>query len=284
MALAVALLYAVMVMRAESVESPPFFSTIAERPLVIAHQGGEWLRPSNTMLAFENAQSLGVDVLEMDIHSTSDGVLVTIHDRTVDRTTDGSGAVSELNSAEIFALDAGHYWTNDDGLTYPYRGQDIRIATLDEVFSRFPDMPMNIEIKQESPSIGQPFCDLLRQYKRSDLTLVASFSQLAIDEFRAACPEVATSMTASEVTNFFVRHTLFAGQTYTPPASAIQVPEYQIGIQLLKPRFVAASQRRNLQLHAWTINEREDMERMLALGVDGIITDRPDILLELLGR
>ena len=126
--------------------------------MVIAHQGGEWLRPSNTLVAFDHAVELGVDVLEMDIHQTQDGVIVLMHDATVDRTTDGSGAIKEMSFAEIRELDAGYYWTDDDGATYPYRGQGIQVPTLEELFQRYPDMRMNIEIKQETPSMVRPFC------------------------------------------------------------------------------------------------------------------------------
>lgn len=252
--------------------------------MVIAHQGGEHLRPSNTMAAFEHAVAMGVDMLEMDINGTRDGVLVTIHDTTVDRTTNGSGVVWEMSSAELLQLDAGYYFTRDDGQTYPYRGQGITIATLDEVFTAFPDMPMNIEIKQVEPSIATPFCDLLRQYDRAANTIVASFHQTAMDEFRAACPETPTSLTAGEVTNLYIRHRLLGAGAYTPPAGAIQIPRESAGIALLVDHFVTAAQRRNLQVHAWTINEPDAMRELIDLGVDGIITDRPDLLLEILGR
>ena len=115
--------YVVLALSARRADEMAFFRNLENRPLVIAHQGGEHLHPSNTMMAFQHAVDLGVDVLEMDIHSTSDGALVTIHDETVDRTTDGSGLVSALTLDEIKALDAGHYWTDDDGASYRFRDQ-----------------------------------------------------------------------------------------------------------------------------------------------------------------
>ena len=165
------------------------------RPLVIAHQGGEGLWPSNTMYAFERAVAMGVDMLEMDLHVTSDGGLVLMHDETVDRTTDGSGRLEEMTLAEVKALDAGYRWTPDDGQTFPYRGQGITVATVEELFQTFPDMPMNIEIKLvESQPVAGPFCQLIRKYNMQDKVLVASFHQDAMDEFRATCPEVSTSI------------------------------------------------------------------------------------------
>lgn len=258
----------------------PFFES--DRPMVIAHQGGEGLRPSNTMLAFANAVALGVDVLEMDVHSTSDGALVLIHDDTVDRTTDGSGRVQEFTLAELQQLDAGEYWTPDDGATYPYRGQGARIPTLEEIVTAFPQMKFNIEIKQIEPSIAAPLCDLLRDHGLTERALIASFHPTAMDEFRAACPEVATSMVEDEIRPFFILNTIFLGALYSPPGTAFQVPEYSGSLHVLTPRFVRGAQRNNVAVHPWTIDDPADMARFLDMGVDGIITDRPDIMIEVL--
>ena len=255
------------------------------RPLVIAHQGGEELWPSNTMYAFERAVALGVDMLEMDLHITADGALVLIHDETVDRTTDGTGVVEQMTLAEVKALDAGHYWTDDGGQTFPFRGQGITIATLEEVFQAFPDMPMNIEIKRvDNLPVAGPFCQMIRQYNMQDKVLVASFHEDLMGEFRSVCPEVATSATQNEVINLFIRHFAGLAASYSPPAQAVQVPEYRSGIHILTLRFIQDAHSRGMDVHVWTVNEAGDMQRMVDLGVDGIITDRPDILLELLGR
>ena len=258
----------------------PFFES--DRPMVIAHQGGEGLRPSNTMLAFANAVALGVDVLEMDVHSTSDGALVLIHDDTVDRTTDGSGRVQEFTLAELQQLDAGEYWTPDDGATYPYRGQGARIPTLEEIVTAFPQMKFNIEIKQIEPSIAAPLCDLLRDHGLTERALIASFHPTAMDEFRAACPEVATSMVEDEIRPFFILNTIFLGALYRPPGTAFQVPEYSGSLHVLTPRFVRGAQRNNVAVHPWTIDDPAGMARFLDMGVDGIITDRPDIMIKVL--
>jgi len=258
----------------------PFFDS--DRPMVIAHQGGEGLRPSNTMLAFENAVALGVDVLEMDVHSTADGALVLIHDDTVDRTTDGTGRVNDLTLAEIQQLDAGDYWTPDDGATYPYRGQGARIPTLDEVLTAFPQMKFNIEIKQTEPTIATSLCEALRAHGLTERTLVASFHPTAMDEFRAACPEVATSMVEDEIRPFYILNMAFLGRLYQPPGAAFQVPEYSGDRLVLSPRFVRGAQSNNVAVHPWTIDDPADMARFLDMGVDGIITDRPDIMIEVL--
>ena len=258
----------------------PFFES--DRPMVIAHQGGEGLRPSNTLIAFENAVALGVDVLEMDVHSTNDGVLVLIHDDTVDRTTDGTGRVNDFTLAELQQLDAGEYWTADDGATTPYRGQGVRIPTLDEVLTAFPQMKFNIEIKQIEPSIASSLCEALRAHDLTDRALIASFHPTAMNEFRAACPEVATSMVEDEIRPFFILNTIFLGALYNPPGAAFQVPEYSGSLHVLTPRFVRGAHGNNVAVHPWTIDDPADMERFLDMGVDGIITDRPDLMIELL--
>lgn len=279
-------IYAFMVFRAEDVPDHPFFA--GDEFLVIAHQGGDGERPSNTMAAFQHAADIGVDVLEMDIHSTSDGVLVTIHDATIDRTTDGNGRVQDYTFEELQQFDAGYNFPTlaeeADRTDRPYRGQGITIPALEEVFEAFPEYRMVIEIKQQEPSIVQPFCDLLRQYNRTELTLVPSFHADVMQEFRATCPEVATAAVQDEITPFYALQLLRLSAAYNPPAEAFQVPEYSGNIHVLTPSFVRAAQAKNIQVHPWTINSVEDMQRMIDLGVDGIITDYPTQLMELLGR
>lgn len=277
------IVYVALALLAQPVPEHPFF---AGQPdvAVIAHQGGEHLWPSNTLYAFEQAMELGVDVLEMDIHSSADGVLVLSHDDTVDRLTDGQGRVQEMTFEELQALDAGYYWTDDEGQSHPYRGQRITIPALEEVFTSFPQMPMNIEIKQQEPSIVAPFCELLRRHGMEQQVLVASFHPETMTEFRQTCPEVATSATEPEILPFFALNKAFLDAAYPAPAEAFQVPEYSSGLHVVTERFVRGAQRHNVDVHVWTVNEAEDMQRLLDLGVDGIITDRPDRLLALLGR
>jgi len=279
-----AAVYAILALLAEPAAERPFFAQFNQRPLVMAHQGGNGLWPDNTLYAFEHAVALGVDVLEMDIHTTADGVPVVMHDDTVDRTTNGTGPILSFTLAELKELDAGHRWTSDDGQTFPYRGQGITAPSLEEVFVAFPGMPMNIEIKQAEPSMVATFCQFIRDHNRADQVLVASFHEETIAEFREECPEVATSGGKSELVMLFVLSKPFAEAIWSPPASAAQVPEYEGSLHVLTPRFINAAHHRGLEVHAWTINDEDDMQRMIDLGVDGIITDYPDRLLALLDR
>ena len=276
-------IYVVLAVLAKPIPDHPFFDPDDE-VLVIAHRGGRRLWPENTLYAYQKAAGLGVDVLEMDVHSTQDGVLVMMHDETVDRTTDGSGTIQEYSLAALQALDAGYQWTDDEGVTYPYRGQGIVVPTMAEVFTALPDIRMNIEIKQSEPSIVEPFCAMIRDHGMSELVLVASFDQDTIQAFREACPEVATTAGENEVYLLYGLSFVYLGNLYSPRAEAVQVPEQRGSIYVMIPRFVRAAHGGNMDVHVWTINEVDDMHRMLDSGVDGIITDYPDRLLDLLGR
>ncbi|NDJ76654.1 MAG: glycerophosphodiester phosphodiesterase, partial [Chloroflexi bacterium] len=187
--------------------------------LVIAHRGGAGLRPENTMLAYEYAVELGVDVLEMDVHSTADGVLVMLHDDTVDRTTDGTGAVIDLTFEELQELDAAYNFTPDpdaETVEYPYRGTGVTIPTLEAVLEAFPDTTLSIEIKQSEPPIVEPVCEMLREYDRTDTVIIGAFDTDTVDAFREVCPEVPTSGSEGEIRNFIARVMLGAPETYDP--------------------------------------------------------------------
>ena len=269
-----------------SINQHPWFAQFDHYPLVFSHADdtGQGLWPGNTMVYLEGVANLGVDVLEMDADMTSDGHIVLMHDDTVDRTTNGSGLVSDFTLQALQELEVAGNWTQDDGATTPYQGQGLQIPTVEEVFQRFPNYPMVIEIKQESPSMAEPFCALIRRYGMSDKVLVPSFSDQAISEFRTACPEVATAASSDEVRNFVIANFLMATNLLNPAYQALQVPEESGAIPVVIPQFVNSAHDHGLQVHIWTINEEDDMRRFIDLGVDGIMTDRPDILMQVLGR
>ena len=261
----------------------PFWATATE-PRVIAHRGGRGLWPENTLHAFRKAADLGVDVLEMDIRQTADGVLVVLHDETVDRTTDGSGPVAALTLARLRELDAGYRWSPDGDRTHPHRGQGLTVPSLREVFSALPRARMNLEIKARGPTLSEPLCALIREHGMEHRVVVASFGQDAMDAFRAACPQVATAATADEARRFFRLTALFLDPLFEPRAEALQVPERLGNLEVLTPGFLRAARRLNLKIDVWTVNEPEDMKRLIALPVDGIMTDYPDRMLALRGK
>jgi glycerophosphoryl diester phosphodiesterase len=280
------ILAVIAIIRIASKPAPdhPYYAADLNYPLVIAHQGGDDIWPGNTMFAFQNAVDLGVDVLEMDLHITNDGILVLMHDETVDRTTDGSGEIEAMTLDQLKQLDAGHTWTRDDGETFPFRGQGVTVPTLEEVFAEFPHMRMTIEIKKTNTSMAKPFCGLIRQYGMEDKVLVASFHDERMKEFRAECPEIATSSARQETTVFVLLTKAFLGGFYSPQFFSLQVPRESSGITVMTKSFVKAANARNLAVEPWTINDEETMRLFIEWGVDGIITDRPDLMLKVLGR
>lgn len=277
-------MYIILLLAARPAPEHPFFASLEKRPLVITHRGGAGLWPENTLVGFHAASEMGVDILEMDIHSTLDGVLVVIHDETVERTTGGSGDIAAMTLEQVKQLDAGFSWTSDDGLSFPFRGQGLEVPTLEEVFNELPGVHMNIEIKQAEFSIVEPFCDLIREHGMQERVLVASFDAGVLADFRRACPEVATSASGSEVRVLYILSQARLGSFYLPPAQVLQVPEYSGSTYVLNARLVKAAQAKNVQVHAWTINEVTDMRRLVQAGLDGLITDYPDRLLALLNR
>lgn len=255
----------------------------ARRTLVMAHRGGAGLWPENTSHAFAQSVALGVDVLEMDLHGTADGALVVIHDATVDRTTNGAGRVNALTLAELKKLDAGYRWTSDGGRTFPFRGKGNTIPTLLEVLSEFPRARLNIDIKQAQPSLVKSFCRALREHGATGRVTVASFNSQTLEEFRRECPEVGTSAGMDEV--LALASALQAGRPIEigkAHTRLVQVPESAFGRGWLTAELFAEAHRAGLEVHVWTINDEAAMRRLLALGVDGIMTDYPDKLLALL--
>lgn len=255
---------------------------LSDRLLNIAHRGGNRLRPEQTILAWESALALGVDALEMDFRATSDGALVMMHDQTVDRTTNGTGRVDELTFAEIRALDAGYDFTPDGGATFPYRGQGVQVPTLEEVLARFPGVPLNIEIKAENPaSVIPSFVELLDRYDMRPHVLVASFSDTLMFAFRAAAPDVLTSLSPLEVAQLLVL-TPEQEELYSPPALFVQVPPFSGGTRVLSAELVQKAHRLGMFVHAWDVDDQ--MQATIDLGVDGLIVDDPEALQGLLGR
>lgn len=253
-------------------------------PVVLAHRGFRGHYPENTMLAFEKAAKLPIDGLEMDIHSSKDGVLVVCHDETVDRTTNGHGRIQDLTLTELQALDAGYQFTADGGQTFPFRGQGVTIPTLEAVFQRFPDFWINVDIKQHQPSVVRPFCDLIHRYNMADKMCVGSFDNRTVAAFRRACPAVVRVASMNETLRLFVLARLRLGRFYWGKAHALQIPERDKGLHIVTERFVKTAHENNTAVHVWTVNETADMQRLIDIGVDGLITDYPDRALQLLGR
>ncbi len=252
-------------------------------PYVIAHRGGAGLRPENTTLAFSHALALGVDVLEMDVRLSADGVPVVIHDDTVGRTTQGEGEVASLTAAELAALDAGYHFADSAGET-PWRGKGVFIPSLEQVLTSFPKARLNIELKGEAEPLASAVCELLKSTQSTQRVLIAAADRTVMIRFRADCPDVATSAFELEAGWFLLYHFLYLPGLYHTSAQAMQLPESTLGIDLWDERLVRSVAGHNMLLDIWTVNDPLEMARYIDLGATGIITDRPDIALSLLAR
>jgi len=250
--------------------------------LVIAHRGGRSLGPENTLYTFKRAVELGTDVLEMDLQTTSDGALVILHDREVHRTTNGKGAVDSYTLSELKKLDAGFRWSPNNSRSYPLRNKGVTIPTLTEVFKAFPGTRINIEIKSSQVNTIQDLCRTIRDNGMSEKVMVACFDAGKLGEFRSVCPEVATSAGASEAAMFYWLQWAHLESAYSPSAQALQIPEAYGDNRIATRRFLDAAHARNLRVHVWTVNDTESMQRLIQLGVDGIMTDYPERLVKII--
>lgn len=252
-------------------------------PLFFAHRGGSKLAPENTLAAFRHGLSFGADALELDVHLSRDPELMVIHDPTVDRTTNGTGRVAASTVEELRKLDAGYRFTPDGGKTFPFRGQGITIPTLREVLETFPATRVNVDLKENSPEGEHALWDLVRELGAEDRVLAASSHPAAIVRFRALCGRrMATSACAAEVRNFVLAAMCRSTGWLRPGYDALQVPETWRALRIVSPTTLALAHNMGLAVHVWTVDERTQMDRLLAWGVDGIMTDRPDTLSEAL--
>ena len=254
-----------------------------EWPVNLAHRGASALAPENTIEAFRLAVEAGAGGLELDVHMTSDGHIVVIHDATVDRTTSGAGAVSEMTLDELRMLDAGHNFSPDGGFTRPYRGRGIRVPTLGEVLEGFPGVAVNIEIKARTPGIEETVLGVLREANALGRALVVSTPHDVVKRFRKVSGgHASTGASRWEIGVFYISSRFRLERLVRPAYDALQVPLRYRGIPVVIPRFVRAAHARGVRVDAWTINRADEMRRLLDLEVDVIMTDRPGTLAEIL--
>ena len=270
---------------------------LSRRIIGYAHQGGSHEAPSSTLYAISQALAAGASAIELDVHATADRRLVVCHDATVDRTTDGSGEIAQLTLDELRQLDNAYWFVAGTDVdheapdeAYLLRGRapddpSLGIATLDEVLEAFPGVVVNLDIKRTAPEV-EPYEALLaatlEEHDRHADVIVASFSDLALRSFRAASPGTPTSAATME-TATFVRAVRAGEELPELDVMALQVPESFAGVQVVDAEVLAAAHEAGIAVHVWTVNERDSMERLVALGVDGVISDRPTLLAEVLG-
>ncbi len=251
----------------------------AQKVLFFAHQGGGFIAPENTLQAFEHSLRYQPDALELDIQLTRDEEIVVMHDPLVDRTTNGKGLVSSYTWAELQQLDAGYHFTTDGGKTFPFRGTGVHISLLRTIFERFPTKLINIDLKANDPVRERKLWELIQEFHAEKQVIVGSFYCKPIQRFRKLTNKaVATGACPQEVMAFLLGHYTGAWKRLRPEYSALQVPIKQSGIPIVTAASIQTAHNMGVAVHVWTINNSAEMDRLIQLGVDGVMTDRPDIL------
>lgn len=247
--------------------------------LCFAHRGGSLLWPENTLEAFSGALDLGCSHLESDVHRTRDGELVLFHDARVERTTNGSGFIRNFTLSELKRLDAGYRFHQERH--YPYRGRGLTIPTLEETLERFPGVRLNLELKQREPDIVRPMWDLIeRRGVHEQLLIAASFDPLVQDFREVSRGRVATSAGSRESLRFLLAARLGLWRWEEPAYDALQLPLKVGVVPVVTRHLVDVAHRLGIQVHVWTIDEPAEMRALWRLGVDGIMSDRPDLLVD----
>ena len=253
-----------------------------------AQRGGAALRPENTIVAFDHGLSLGADGLELDVHLSRDGIVVVHHDATLDRTTGARGLVAERTADELARVDAGYWFTpargregrhpnaNTSEEGHPFRGQGIGIPRLRDVLARYPATRFIIELKVNQPELARQVVAEIRQADAVDRVALGSFGWRVLHTARGLEPRIATGAAREEV-----RWALYRSWVRWPLGRTsyreFQVPEQSGTTRIVTPRFIRHAHRAELPVKVWTVNDPADMNRLLAWGVDALISDRPDL-------
>ena len=253
----------------------PYFAVAT--PTVIGHRGAAGEAPENTLPSFARALADGAEILESDVHLTRDGIPVLLHDDTLERTTDGAGRVGSFSLAELQTLDAGHRFSADGGRTHPFRGRGIRVPTLAQAFAAFPGARFNLELKHGGEELVRAALDATLAAGTAARTLLTAGDDTLMERLRKAVASrganVALGASAGEVVDFL--RSALDGRPPAPGPMALQVPPEFAGRPLVTREFVAHAHAHGLYVHVWTIDEPDEMRALLALGVDGIVTDHP---------
>lgn len=255
--------------------------------LVIAHRGGRGLAPEGTLTAFDHAVSLGADVLEFDTHLTKDGHLVVIHDNTVDRTTNGTGKINEMTLEEVQDLDAGYQFTNEKD-EYAFRDQGIYIPTVEEVFQKYPNMRFLIELKDTNApemyeEMIQELWHLIQNYQMEDNVMVGSFAHEINERFEEVSKgNIPIGAGEEEVRDFATKHVARLNGLAASNVDSLQLPTEGDGFDLTSKNIIQSAKARNISVYYWTINDKETMNELIDKKVNGIMTDYPDLLIEVL--
>jgi glycerophosphoryl diester phosphodiesterase len=255
-------------------------------PIVIGHRGAAGEAPENTLASFERALADGAAILESDVHLTRDGVPVLIHDDELSRCTDGGGRVRDHDIASLQRFDAGYFFCPDEGASFPQRGRGHRIPRLDEALAALPHARFNLELKEDVPGMVEATVAAVASAGRAHDVLLTSGLDPLMQKLRAHVAEEKVDVALGACTGEVARFALAAlrGETPEPGPMALQIPPDFAGRPLVTRELVEHAHRHGVQVHVWTIDEPGEMRALLALGVDGIVTDFPARLVSVIAE
>lgn len=241
--------------------------------MILAHRGASAYAPDHTLEALRIALEQGADAIEADVHLSSDGHPVLHHGGDLSENTDGSGPVGRYSLSELRRFDAGHRYTPDGGLSFPYRGTGQSILTLAEVLNEFPNTRFNLDIKERRAA--EPTRRVIDEHGAGDRVLIASWYSWqrapALGDWKGPC-----SATLDQMLAFMLMHWTRTDGFWGKRVDALQLPERHWRLRVVTPRLIERAHSLGMRVHVWTVDQEADMERLLDWGVDGIVTKRPD--------
>lgn len=271
------------------------FVMISKPPLLIAHRGASDELSENTIPSFQRAREIYSEcLLEMDIRLSRDGRVILSHDGTLERVTDGRGDIRNKTLSELKELDAGYNTTFDNGKSFPFRGKGFKLATLEEILSSFPKTRYVIEIKDNNIELAMRAISLIREYDATKRVIIGSFNDRVLQAIRNHSPDIATGFGKWEARLFVFMHKFHLGRLFRGNGDVLILPEYSDteqpehleeggnGFRVITRELIKEAHQKGIPIYAWTINRKENMSRLITWGIDGIITDYPRRLREVI--
>lgn len=249
---------------------------------MIAHRGGSLEAPENTLAAFQNAHALYDEmVFELDVHLTRDGQVVVLHDDTLDRTTNGSGDIFQSLYKDVAQLDAGYRFTLDGGHSFPFRGKKICPPLFKDVLEAFPETRVSVELKKPYPGGVEAVLNSINRANAQNRVVLAAANDEIIKTFRKQAPDMCSGFSEREIYWNFMLSKFHLGFLAPLRGNVFQIPYEWNNRLILTPHLIRQAQKHGKFIHIWTVDDEKQMGHLIDVGVHGIITDRPSVLVAL---
>jgi glycerophosphoryl diester phosphodiesterase len=254
-------------------------------PWLVAHRGGSRLAPENTLAAFERATALGADALEIDLRLTADGTVVVFHDEETARLTGEAGTIEGRPLSSVRALDAAFGFSGDGGAAHPLRGSGIRVPTFAEALERFPRMRFSVDAKTPDARLAEGLADVVRAAGAVGRVCVGSFFDAQAERLGRLLPDACRYLPQEAATCHVMNAKSDGAGAGCPRGYDLASLPHRLGdLTVVDAKVVTYFHARGVPVHVWTVDDEREMRELLAIGVDGIVTDRPEVLKRVLGR